>query len=236
MRKLIGRFKADSLRLHRKRVIGSKVLVSFRLNPVRTRVGCKSSTARISRPRDHPPLDAPLPHGSTELHPPSHQDLFAGMKTRRSHCNAAFHKARPPRGCQFRVTPRRAFAGSLPRWFSLQRRISAPFALWLRRRPTPLPPQRPTALAPGQGAPMLPDQTPPQPNDSTNMAPAAPPHAADEPIKPGLINEGPGTLLKLPSASHARVHECAVEWQNMKTTGTAVEKTWFNFALKCLTR
>jgi hypothetical protein len=22
----------------------------------------------------------------------------------------------------------------------------------------------------------------------------------------------------------------------MKTTGTAVEKTWFNFALKCLTR
>jgi hypothetical protein len=102
--------------------------------------------------------------------------------------------------------------------------------------PTPLPPQRPSMLAPGQAAPASPEQTSPQPNAPANSAPAAPPSAADEPIKPGVINEGPGTLLKLPSASHARMHECAVEWQNMKTTGTAVEKTWFNFALKCLTR
>jgi hypothetical protein len=102
--------------------------------------------------------------------------------------------------------------------------------------PTPLPPQRPSTLAPALGAPASAEQASPRPSTATNMAPPAPPHAADEPIKPGLINEGPGTLLKLPSASHARMHECAVEWQNMKTTGTAVEKTWFNFALKCLTR
>jgi hypothetical protein len=98
--------------------------------------------------------------------------------------------------------------------------------------PTPLPPQRPSMLAPGQAAPALPEQTSPQPNVPTSVGP----DAASEPIKPGAINEGPGTLLKLPSASHARMHECAVEWQNMKTTGAAVEKTWFNFALKCLTR
>ena len=108
--------------------------------------------------------------------------------------------------------------------------------LSVQAAPTPLPPQRPATLAPEQDAPASPEQTAPQPNAAINEAPAAPPHAAEEPIKPGLINEGPGTLLKLPSASHARMHECAVEWQNMKTTGTAVEKTWFNFALKCLTR
>ncbi len=102
--------------------------------------------------------------------------------------------------------------------------------------PTPMPPQRPSSLAPEQSTPALPEQTSPQPDAPMDTAPVTPPHAADEPIKPGLINEGPGTLLKLPSASHARMHECAVEWQNMKTTGTAVEKTWFNFALKCLTR
>jgi hypothetical protein len=100
--------------------------------------------------------------------------------------------------------------------------------------PTPLPPQRPTTLAPGQDAP--PPDAAPQSNIPTASSPDTPPAPADEPIRPGVVNDGPGSLLQLPPASHARMHECAVQWQNMKTTGAAVEKTWFNFALKCLTR
>ncbi len=42
-RRLMGRYKADSLRLHRKRVIGLKVLVSFRLNLVRTCAQCRAA-------------------------------------------------------------------------------------------------------------------------------------------------------------------------------------------------
>jgi hypothetical protein len=103
----------------------------------------------------------------------------------------------------------------------------------------PLPPQRPTTLsAPAAAAPAnatLPasSSAPPQ---NAGAAQASPPKPADEPIRVGVYNEGPGTMLRLPPASHARMHQCAVEWQNMKTTGAAVEKTWFNFALQCLTR
>lgn len=68
------------------------------------------------------------------------------------------------------------------------------------------------------------------------MPPQAPQKEPDEPIDNTRFNEGPGTMLKLPPASHARMHQCAVEWQNMKLAGTAAEKIWFNFARECLTR
>jgi hypothetical protein len=96
-------------------------------------------------------------------------------------------------------------------------------------QPAPMPPQRPSALAQPAQSNSAPS------NDATSATPAAP-QAPDEPIITGAFNAGPGTLLKLPPASHARMHQCAVEWQNMKTTGAAAEKTWFKFALGCLTR
>jgi hypothetical protein len=180
----------------------------------------QSSTARISRPRANTTLA---------------QDLLAGMKTPQSRRSAAFHKA--PIAARLSIPCKAAtrvcgFVAALA-LITPADICAMPLA---QAAPTPLPPQRPSMLAPGQVAPASPEQTSPQPDAPANPAPVAPPSAVDEPIKPGVINEGPGTLLKLPSASHARMHECAVEWQNMKTTGTAVEKTWFNFALKCLTR
>jgi hypothetical protein len=99
---------------------------------------------------------------------------------------------------------------------------------------TPLPPERPAALSP-----MPPASAPaaPQPNDTqANPVPPVPQKEPDEPIDNTRFNDGPGTMLKLPPASHARMHQCAVEWQNMKLAGTAEEKIWFNFARKCLTR
>jgi hypothetical protein len=32
------------------------------------------------------------------------------------------------------------------------------------------------------------------------------------------------------------MHECALEWQKMKASGTATEKIWFTFAQSCLVR
>ena len=102
----------------------------------------------------------------------------------------------------------------------------------------PLPPQRPAVLSPGR--PAAPgDQPSPQAPSAASIVPVLPPTAPQtpgEPIKGGAFNAGPGTLLRLPPASHARMHQCATEWQNMKLTGAAEEKIWFNFALSCLTR
>jgi hypothetical protein len=99
---------------------------------------------------------------------------------------------------------------------------------------TPLPPERPTMLAP----PVSPAPVAPQPNEKPVETTAVPPpqKEPDEPIDNSRFNDGPGTMLKLPPASHARMHQCAMEWQNMKFAGAAAEKIWFNFARKCLTR
>ncbi len=97
----------------------------------------------------------------------------------------------------------------------------------------PLPPKRPAALEATQPSPA---SIAPQPEDTQANTAPAPQKEPDEPIDNTRFNDGPGTMLKLPTASHARMHQCAVEWQNMKLAGTAEEKTWFNFARKCLTR
>lgn len=102
----------------------------------------------------------------------------------------------------------------------------------------PLPPQRPAVLSPARPAPPEAEEPSPDKTSAASIVPSLPatPQSADEPIKTGVFNDGPGTMLKLPPASHARMHQCAVEWQNMKLTGAAQEKIWFNFALSCLTR
>jgi hypothetical protein len=46
----------------------------------------------------------------------------------------------------------------------------------------------------------------------------------------------PGKLLQLPPYTRPRMHECALEWQKMKASGTATEKIWFTFAQSCLVR
>lgn len=157
------------------------------------------------------------------------------MKIYRRRCNAAFRKAAIGK----RLQPCIAAIHICRRVAALALIVAAEtgaISSLAQAAPTPLPPQRPTTLSPDQQPPATPELASPQPNAPMNAAPDTPPAPADEPIRPGVTNEGPGTLLKLPSASLARMHECAVEWQNMKTTGAAVEKTWFNFALKCLTR
>jgi hypothetical protein len=103
----------------------------------------------------------------------------------------------------------------------------------------PLPPQRPAVLSPSSSAPktgVLQPQTLTKAGQNGGVAAPPAPKNPDEPIRLGVYNEGPGTLLRLPPASHTRMHQCALEWQNMKAAGAAVEKTWFNFALECLTK
>ncbi len=103
---------------------------------------------------------------------------------------------------------------------------------------TPLPPERPATLAPAGAPPATPPTQSMAPSGTATPAPAPPAaqQAPNEPIYAGVVNNGPGTLLKLPPASHARMHQCAAEWQNMKLTGATKEKTWFDFARHCLTR
>jgi hypothetical protein len=43
-----------------------------------------------------------------------------------------------------------------------------------------------------------------------------------------------GRPYNLPAASRARMHQCGIEWQALKMSGGAVEKTWRNFAAVCL--
>lgn len=173
--------------------------------------------------------------GLTEPRPLA-QDLLARMKTSPSRCSTAFRDTTIETRLRFPCISARRICGLAGALALILVADASATCATAQATPTPLPPQRPTTLAPDQDAPASPGQISPRPNAPMNMAPDTPPAAANEPIRPGVINDGPGTLLKLPSASHARMHECALKWQNMKTTGAAVEKTWFNFALKCLTR
>lgn len=40
----------------------------------------------------------------------------------------------------------------------------------------------------------------------------------------------------LPPATRERMHACGLEWQQIKWSGSAGEKTWRNFAMECLPR
>jgi hypothetical protein len=100
------------------------------------------------------------------------------------------------------------------------------FALDLGTKPNPpfvapLPPTRPARSAGGGAIIALP---------SAPAISAAPIEAARPQPDPPLAPRN------LPPASRARMHACGLEWQKMKETGAAADKTWFDFALVCLAK
>jgi hypothetical protein len=71
-------------------------------------------------------------------------------------------------------------------------------------------------------------------NEAAQPGLAAPPKQADAPA-PLLPMQGDlGHPYYLPSASRARMHECALAWQHMKLSGDADNLTWRVFAAGCL--
>jgi hypothetical protein len=52
--------------------------------------------------------------------------------------------------------------------------------------------------------------------------------------EPAPTAEAPRQPRSLPLASRAKMHACGLEWQKMKATGSAADKTWFEFAQVCL--
>jgi hypothetical protein len=85
---------------------------------------------------------------------------------------------------------------------------------------TPLPPLRPA----GAGVP-APPQSP--------TVPASPTLPIGAPTPPA---EPPSQPRNLPPATRARMHECGLDWQKMKESGAAADKTWFDFARVCLAK
>jgi hypothetical protein len=67
---------------------------------------------------------------------------------------------------------------------------------------------------------------------------AAPPPAiqtpSPSPFVPLPADLGPP--ISLPPASRERMHACGVEWQKMKQSGVAADKTWRDFATVCLSK
>jgi hypothetical protein len=107
---------------------------------------------------------------------------------------------------------------------------AAPLFLWpafaaseaVRTNPrstVPLPPARPPA--PAQGS-MTKDT---HPAEATPAVPKETTTAVQD-LQPRV----------LPQASRARMHACGLEWQKMKQSGAAADKTWFDFARICLTK
>ena len=82
----------------------------------------------------------------------------------------------------------------------------------------PMPPARPSGLA---NAPL------PAPAPANGPPPGVDPMVADF---------APNMLQGLPAASRTRMRECGREWQKIKASGAATDKTWFSFATICLVR
>jgi hypothetical protein len=85
----------------------------------------------------------------------------------------------------------------------------------------PLPPMRPADLPAAVPVPQL-------------EAPAKEIPSRDPPSGDSSSTLSPYRLHTLPPATRARMHECGVEWQRMKNTGAATDKTWYTFAQTCL--
>jgi hypothetical protein len=83
----------------------------------------------------------------------------------------------------------------------------------------PPPPSRPADLRGGNtgAAPAPAIQTP-----------------SPSPFAPLPVDLGPP--ISLPPASRERMHACGVEWQKMKQSGAAADKTWRDFATVCLVK
>ncbi|HTJ03624.1 MAG TPA: hypothetical protein VL492_12610 [Methylovirgula sp.] len=82
---------------------------------------------------------------------------------------------------------------------------------------TPLPPPRPALLSP------------PPPAVAPPLAPPLP--AGVDPMVTNFSKDMP---QELPTASRAQMHKCGAEWQKMKASGAATDKTWLAFAQTCL--
>lgn len=91
----------------------------------------------------------------------------------------------------------------------------------------PLPPARPVDLPTGPSVTSPSTTQPEAPKDPAAHAPSPEETTADL---------SPYRMHKLPPATRARMHECGEEWQHMKTTGAALDKTWYTFAQTCLSR
>jgi hypothetical protein len=85
----------------------------------------------------------------------------------------------------------------------------------------PLPPARPAGLAGGR---------------ATIDSPQAPAISAAPIEAPRAQRDPPPQPRNLPPASRARMHACGLEWQKMKETGEAADKTWLDFAQICLAK
>ncbi|MGB8277842.1 MAG: hypothetical protein WCF20_07925 [Methylovirgula sp.] len=84
----------------------------------------------------------------------------------------------------------------------------------------PMPPVRPTTLS----APAAP------------LASAPPASAPPSGIDPMVADFAPDMPEELPPASRARMNKCGSEWQKIKASGAAADKTWLSFARVCLVR
>ncbi len=85
---------------------------------------------------------------------------------------------------------------------------------------TPMPPMRPTTLS-APAAPLV----------------SAPPASAPAPgIDPMVADFAADMPEELPPASRARMDKCGSEWQKLKASGAATDKTWLSFARVCLVR
>jgi hypothetical protein len=80
----------------------------------------------------------------------------------------------------------------------------------------------------------LPPPRPENPSESQGTSPFSP--AVPSLAEPVPQQEAPRRLRYLPSASRARMHACGLEWQKLKETGSAADKTWFEFAQVCLAK
>ncbi|MGH6848195.1 MAG: hypothetical protein ACREC0_12395 [Methylocella sp.] len=85
----------------------------------------------------------------------------------------------------------------------------------------PLPPARPAGPSGARG---------------TTDTPAAPAISAAPIEAPTPQPYPPPQPRNLPPATRARMHACGLEWQKMKETGAAADKTWFEFARICLAK
>ncbi len=130
------------------------------------------------------------------------------------------------------VTPR---TGALPAltlalaWLVLvaaQLALRPAFALDAAANPNPsftapLPPPRPAGPSGGR---------------ATIDFPSAPAISATPIEAPRPLPDPPPQPRNLPLASRVRMHACGLEWQKMKETGAAADKTWLDFARICLVK
>lgn len=85
----------------------------------------------------------------------------------------------------------------------------------------PMPPARPADLAAPSPAPTPQASQPVTPGVPAGVDPMVADFAADMP-------------QELPPASRTQMQKCGSEWQKMKETGAATDKTWLAFAQSCL--